>query len=320
MFDNALVNDFLARLARRETGAGSSTAREIMKTLARMAEEFPAQDTSQLGTHLTNACQAFLGLLGTRVTNAMIKNAVGMVLYELELAEQERHSLDELRGRVIQTCQAFVTDSLNALEGIAELGAKRLASGDTVLIHSTSATAFGVIKRAIEQGKSLTVMITVSSPVERVIEPLQAPKTPVILIQDMAAGYLMSEVDSVIVGSDGVTSTGGVVNAAGTYLLALAAHEAHVPFRVAVETYKFDLDTLDGAAVVIPEGEAAQVTGGQSWPGVSVRNPRYDITPVHLVDELITEVGIIRPEAAGLVMLYAPWASRRPRSFRVAVA
>ncbi len=36
----------------------------------------------------------------------------------------------------------------------------------------------------------------------------------------------------------------------------------------------------------------------QDYPGVKIRNPAFDVTPADYVDLIITERGIIPPEAA----------------------
>lgn len=58
-------------------------------------------------------------------------------------------------------------------------------------------------------------------------------------VPDTAIGYIMERVDAVIVGAEGVTQPGGIVNHMGTYTMALAAHEAKKPFYVLAESYKF---------------------------------------------------------------------------------
>jgi translation initiation factor eIF-2B subunit alpha len=58
-------------------------------------------------------------------------------------------------------------------------------------------------------------------------------------VPDTAIGYIMERVDAVIVGAEGVTQQGGIVNHMGTYTMALAAKEAKKPFYVLAESYKF---------------------------------------------------------------------------------
>lgn len=55
----------------------------------------------------------------------------------------------------------------------------------------------------------------------------------------MGLGSLVEQIDVVLVGAEAVMENGAVVNATGTFLLALAAKAAGKPLYVAVERYKF---------------------------------------------------------------------------------
>jgi ribose 1,5-bisphosphate isomerase len=115
----------------------------------------------------------------------------------------------------------------------------------------------------------------------------------------------MKDVDKVVVGADAVAANGALVNKVGTSLMALAAKEARVEFLVAAETYKFSPETLTGGLVwieeraveeVLPEAERGELAS------VRVRNPSFDVTPPDYVDAIITELGVIPPQAAFWVL------------------
>lgn len=59
------------------------------------------------------------------------------------------------------------------------------------------------------------------------------------LILDSAMGYVMEQVDMVMVGAEGVAESGGVINKVGTYTLAMCAKEIKKPFYVLTESFKF---------------------------------------------------------------------------------
>src|SRR5436189_226937 len=75
---------------------------------------------------------------------------------------------------------------------------------------------------------------------------------PHTVIADNAGGHLMQhgEVDLVIVGTDRTTATGDVCNKIGTYLKALAAFDAGVPFYVAAPSPSIDWTLSDGLAQI----------------------------------------------------------------------
>ena len=68
---------------------------------------------------------------------------------------------------------------------------------------------------------------------------LSAAGVDATLIIDSAVRWLMKDSTSSVVGADTVCSNGALINKIGTSQVALAAHEARVPFMVCAETYKF---------------------------------------------------------------------------------
>jgi len=147
---------------------------------------------------------------------------------------------------------------------------------------------------------------------------------PCTVIADNAGGLLMREgrVDAVIVGCDRVARNGDVANKIGTYLKALAACDAGVPFWVACPTPTVDLSIADGAAIPIEyrdprelthaSGRAADGLPGELQlvpDGVAALNPAFDVTPARLVDALLTEHGACAAGEAGLRALlpFAAW-------------
>jgi len=83
--------------------------------------------------------------------------------------------------------------------------------------------------------------------------------------------------------------------------VALAARAFGVPFYVAAETYKFSPYTLTGEVVEIEERDPREVLD-PPIEGIAVRNLAFDATPPEYIDAIITEIGIISPEMAVLVI------------------
>ena len=138
------------------------------------------------------------------------------------------------------------------------------------------------------------------------------------LIADNAAGWLMArgEVDAVIVGADRIAANGDVANKIGTYLKALAAYQAGVPFYVAAPRSTIDFSCVNGAAIPIEQrdGDELRIVRGQGDgavsvlrqipAGVAVLNPAFDVTPAALVSAIVSERGSAPASAAGLQALY----------------
>ncbi|WCK55647.1 S-methyl-5-thioribose-1-phosphate isomerase [Aneurinibacillus sp. Ricciae_BoGa-3] len=134
---------------------------------------------------------------------------------------------------------------------------------------------------------------------------LQQAGIDVTLICDNMAGMVMANgwVQAVIVGTDRVAANGDVANKIGTYSVALLAKAHDIPFYVAAPLSSIDLSTATGKEIPIeerPDEEITQGFGKRTAPeGIKVYNPAFDITPHSLVTAIITEKGILRPDAAG---------------------
>jgi methylthioribose-1-phosphate isomerase len=142
---------------------------------------------------------------------------------------------------------------------------------------------------------------------------------PYTVIADNAAGLLLQrgEVDAVIVGADRIAANGDVANKVGTYLKALAAQAAGVPFFVAAPRSTIDFACPAGSAIPIEERHgdelrlclgldgAQQLASVRQLPSASaVANPAFDVTPAALVRAIVTERGHCPASGEGLAALY----------------
>jgi methylthioribose-1-phosphate isomerase len=166
-------------------------------------------------------------------------------------------------------------------------------------------TALGVVRGAVEAGKSIHVWVDETRPVLQgarltawELDRLGIAST---LVADVAAASLMRRgaVDLVVVGADRIAANGDVANKIGTYGLAVLARHHGVPFYVAAPVSTIDLETPTGADIDIEERDPREVTdvrGTKVAPvGMAAHNPAFDVTPARLVSGIVTEVGIARP-------------------------
>lgn len=152
---------------------------------------------------------------------------------------------------------------------------------------------FACETRPYNQGSRLTAFELVEE---------QLPGT---LICDSSAATLMATkgIHGVVVGADRVTKNGDTANKIGTYQLAIAAKHHEVPFYVASPSTTCDTTLNSGAEIAIEERAAEEVRavrGVQIAPKtVNVWNPVFDVTPSSLISGIITEFGVISPDASG---------------------
>ena len=127
----------------------------------------------------------------------------------------------------------------------------------------------------------------------------------VVLIPDSAVRLAMKWVDKVVVGADTVTANGAVINKVGTSQIALTAKEARVRVFVAAETYKFSPITVLGELVVIEGRDPSEILDLETlrqYTLLKVRNPAFDVTPPGYIDAIVTELGVIPPQAAIMIL------------------
>lgn len=142
------------------------------------------------------------------------------------------------------------------------------------------------------------------------------------LIADNAAGMLLAgggscAIDAVLVGADRIAANGDVANKVGTYLKALAAREADVPFYVAAPRSTIDFDCARGAEIPIEERgpDELRVVHGIDASGQpsqlrqlaldqAAGNPAFDVTPARFITAIITESGPSPATSEGLRRLH----------------
>lgn len=256
-----------------------------------------AQDTKELIKKFTTAGKK---LKSARPTAVSLPNAVNYILY---LAGKNRHlSLHEFRGKMSCEIDRFISEQKKALETISEIGANLIEDGDVLLTHCNSDTVVEIFKKAWDEGKKIEVLCTESRPRYQghlTAKALSSYGIPTTLIVDSAVHIMLKtmHVDKVFVGADTVCANGDLINKIGTAEVALCAKEINVDFIVAAESIKFSPQSMMGAVVKIEERSASEVLEPGKIRKVKVRNPAFDITDVSYISMIVTEYGVIPPQA-----------------------
>jgi methylthioribose-1-phosphate isomerase len=228
-------------------------------------------------------------------------------------------TLDEIRRRLLAEAHAMYDEDIAACKAMGAFGGELLPEEGGVLTHCNAGalatcgygTALGVIRAAVEQGKSIHVYADETRPflqgARLTAWELMADGIPTTVICDNMAASLMraGRIKAVVVGADRIAANGDTANKIGTYNVAILAKEHGIPFYVAAPWSTIDLATPTGDAIPIEERPAIEVThhgGKQLTPnGVDICNPAFDVTPARLVTAIITERGVLRaPYSASL--------------------
>lgn len=231
--------------------------------------------------------------------------------------------LDDIRTELLNEALAVAAEDEASNRAMGRHGAVLIPDGARILTHCNAGalatggygTALGVIRAAVESGKSVSVLADETRPflqgARLTAWELHKDGIPVTLICDNMAGALMrqGEIDGVIVGADRIAANGDVANKIGTYSVAVLAREHGLPFYVAAPLSTIDRNIADGDQIPIEERDAIEVTHCGATrlapEGIRVRNPAFDVTPARLVTAIITERGVVRGDyVAGLAQLF----------------
>jgi translation initiation factor 2B subunit (eIF-2B alpha/beta/delta family) len=280
----------LAEIRNDRTHGASELARRCLLVLAEAARAQSARSVVNLREQLL-ALNAELAR--TRPSMAPIQNLLRRWREAVTL--DPGMELGAARRMAAERAEALIATSRQAAADCAVRAADLLGPGRTVMTHSLSSTVVEVCRLLGDRG--LRMIVTESRPLaegRRLVEQLSTWGVPTTFITDAQMGLFVAEADAVLVGADSVLADGAVVNKAGTYLLALTARDRGVPFYVCCESFKWR-----AAGQPPPELEemAAAELETPDWPGVTVRNVYFDLTPARLVRAWIDETGVRWPDA-----------------------
>lgn len=272
-------------------------ARQALELLKVTAERSLAKSVKQLLAEEETVAQK---LFSVRPAMAPFFNSLNHFL-DIINSEAATMTLELARKHIIYTAEALMSDSFVGIAQIAEYALELIKNGDRIITHSFSSTVVEVLKVAAGKRQNVELLVTRSGPGctgKKIIQVLASYGLPVTFIDDAALGLYISKANRVMVGADRICADGSLVNGIGTYLLALAADKADIPFYVLCETLKFD-PRLRGEEVDLEYKEPSElISPGELPQGVKVENPYFDVTPAALIAGIITEDGLFTPEEA----------------------
>jgi methylthioribose-1-phosphate isomerase len=220
--------------------------------------------------------------------------------------------LPQIKQALVEEAQRMHAEDIAANQAMGRHGATLMPASGGVLTHCNAGalatcgygTALGVIRAAVEQGKSIHVYADETRPFLQgsrlTAWELMKDGIPTTVISDNMAGAMMNQgkINAIVVGADRIAANGDVANKIGTYSVAVLAREHGIPFYVAAPLSTVAFETPDGSGIPIEQRDGKEVThiaGRQMVPdGVEVENPAFDVTPAKYVTAIVTEKGIAR--------------------------
>ena len=229
-----------------------------------------------------------------------MKNGLKYIMSKVE-KEKEDCCVEDI-PKIIEGHKNEYYDMLqNSKKKIAEIGARRIPEikGDKefiVMTHCHSSLVTGILLEAKRQGKTFKVINTETQPRlqgRKTAEKLLKAGIEVIHVVDSAMRWAIRhfQADLILIGADSITSEGTIINKIGSRLLALVAHEEHVPFYVASPLLKYNPETNLGILETIEMRDPQEIWKNPP-EGIIILNPAFETVSRRYIDGLITEAGI----------------------------
>lgn len=238
-------------------------------------------------------------LANARPNEPLSVNAVAFITKDIEKCTSQQ----EIRIKVIDRIQNFFKYIDESYE-IIRVNAVNLLQGHKVFFtHCHSSLSRDILIWISETNPDILVINDETRPLYQgriTATKLSEAKVKVLHTVDSAVAsvFLDSKYpkpEVVVVGCDGITIDGGLVNKVGTLNIALAAKEAGVPFYAVTQSMKIDLRTMND------EVNIEQRDKDEVWKerpsNIEILNPAFDLVPAkYITGGYITEKGLLKPE------------------------
>ncbi|KAF8504053.1 nagb/rpia/CoA transferase-like protein [Hysterangium stoloniferum] len=292
---------------------------------------------SNAGTmfELVSALNEGAEILKTRTPNPISLSAgCDLLVAFVTTFPHESDNFDDLKRELVRQGQEYAKEAAKSRSKIAKLMLDFIPDDSIILTHSYSRVVEHALLHAYQhRNKRFSVYVTEARPLglgSKTYESLTSAGIPCTIILDSAVAYAMGKVDLVLVGSEAVVESGGLINAVGCYQMALIAKATNVPFYALAESYKFhrmfplsqyDLPTHNDRILSFPEPSSINalrpISTKTSSSVVSSffamtdaqlqSNPGVDYTKPDLITLVFSDVGILTPEGVSqyLVGMFA---------------
>lgn len=175
------------------------------------------------------------------------------------IASSTKMSFEDMRQYLVRNSRGFAAQAKAARAVIADVGARYVTAGSTVLTTGGSRCVKQLLLRAADRRTQLhgspdfrVIYVMDGSPDSEIaVKALREHNVPVATVDVASAAHAMrlGKVNRVFVGAEAVCQRGGVLSRMGTYQLAMLANEHKADFYVVTETHKFamvlPLDQID---------------------------------------------------------------------------
>lgn len=280
-----MIDETVEEIRQMQTHSSSVVAVKATRALGELLE----RDFTSLQAYERALEQNAGALRRANPSHASLHNAttdvVEAVVGEADTIEEAKQLTDQAIDRVVESIHAGKREA-------AARAADTFQEGETILTHDFSSTVLDAISAAAGDGIQLEAYVTEARP--RYLGRKTARQLAAIdgvdphLIVDSAAGSFLPECDRVVVGMSCIVEE-TLYNRVGTFPIAATAAQVGVPVTVVGSAAKI----LEGEFAFEMEERPPSEVMLEPVEGIQIDNPAYDATPVDLVDQVVTDEGII---------------------------
>ena len=209
--------------------------------------------------------------------------------------EERRSGVPE--DRASDRFEQFVQRLARARQALARFASDCLAmdgsDGPLHLVTISMSRSVLTVVEAVRQRRPVRVACSESRPAlegRTLASHLAATGVPVAVYGDAAIAHALAGASAVVLGADAISAR-GFLNKTGSSMLAAAASQQGVPVYVAATRDKFAGATLS-TRLTVREGDPREVWDSPP-PGIDVRNPYFELTPLDGVSAVISDLGVL---------------------------
>uniref|UniRef100_A0A803SSQ8 Translation initiation factor eIF2B subunit delta n=1 Tax=Anolis carolinensis TaxID=28377 RepID=A0A803SSQ8_ANOCA len=270
-------------------------------------KDYSTPPKEEISRDLVNRLKPYISFLNQcRPLSASMGNAIKFLKKEISALSGSQRE-EEQKALLLEALEKFEREKIVlAAQAICKSAFEKIHDGDVILVYGCSSLVSRTLSYARAEGRAFRVVVVDSRPRLEGRETLrrlvrQGVRCSYVLIN--AISYVLPEVSKVLLGAHALLANGSVMSRMGTSQIALLSKAHNVPVLVCCETYKFcdrvqtdsfvsnELDDPDDL-IETPRGRGP-LCGWKESPALHLLNLVYDVTPLELVDLVITDLGVI---------------------------
>uniref|UniRef100_A0A8D2J635 Translation initiation factor eIF2B subunit delta n=1 Tax=Varanus komodoensis TaxID=61221 RepID=A0A8D2J635_VARKO len=278
----------------------------LLRVFKQVIADYTTPPNEELSRDLVNKLKPYISFLNQcRPLSVSMGNAIKFLKKEISALPGSMQD-EEAKGALQSAMDKYEQEKIIlAAAAISKFASEKINNGDVILVYGCSSLVSRTLCDAQAKGHAFRVVVVDSQPrlegretLRRLVK--QGVRCSYVLIS--AISYVLPEVSKVLLGAHALLANGSVMSRMGTSQIALLSKAHNVPVLVCCETYKFcervQTDSfvsneLDDPDDLLRSDPKSPLAGWQESKSLRLLNLVYDVTPLELVDLVITDLGMI---------------------------